>query len=261
MRDARPVRNVALIGTALALCACSTVPTTGTSSNAIAYASAGQGTPVVVLQSGLGDDKSKWAPVFAQLAQTRTVIALDRPGYGDSPSAAGPRDPCTIAAEQRAALSALGARPPYVLVGHSLGGLYQFAYSKLYPQEVAALVLVDATHPGHWDAVQADARLSAALVGVLRFAFTPTMRREFDDQSACIERLDLSKPLAIPVRVLSRTRFAPMESGGFADLARRLQDDWTRLTGATRVERIEGAGHYIHHDRPDAVVAAVRDAA
>lgn len=111
------------------------------------YTLAGHGAPVVVFQAGLGDDRRTWNDILPTLAAHYTLFALDRPGAGDSPAVDSPRDPCTIAAEQRAALRSAGLASPYILVGHSLGGLYQYAYASLYPQEVAGFVLIDPTHP------------------------------------------------------------------------------------------------------------------
>jgi glucans biosynthesis protein C len=109
----------------------------------------GQGTPAVVFQSGLGDGPDVWRTVLPRVQAVTTAVALQRPGYGGSALPPGSRDACTIAAEQRAALQTAGIAPPYVLVGHSLGGLYQYVYARLYPHDVAALVLVDPTHPEH----------------------------------------------------------------------------------------------------------------
>jgi hypothetical protein len=73
---------------------------------------AGAGSPSVVFQSGLGDGAQVWQQVAPRIAETTNVLALDRPGYGGSTLAAGPRDPCTIAAEQHALLAAMRVRPP-----------------------------------------------------------------------------------------------------------------------------------------------------
>lgn len=67
------------------------------------YTLAGKGAPVLVFQSGHGDDRRTWKDVLPQLAAHYTVFAPDRPGTAGNPPVPGPRDPCTVAAEQRAA--------------------------------------------------------------------------------------------------------------------------------------------------------------
>lgn len=256
---ARPLLAAALL---VVLSGCASLPTTGierTAGGALAYSRSGAGRPAVVLQSGLGDGKRPWASVAAPLADSLTVFAYDRPGYGDSSPTAAARDPCTIATELHDLLGAAGVPPPYLLVGHSLGGLYQYVFARLYPDEVAGVVLLDPTHPTHWQRMQEEAPASATLVGGLRSTvFTAAMRREFDDQAGCLDRFTAAPPLQVPVRLLVRSRFELVESAAFQDMVRRLEVDWQKLTGAARVERVDGAGHYIHRDRPASVVAAVR---
>lgn len=74
----------------------------------------GAGSPAVVMQAGLGDDKSVWNLIIPVLSRDYAVIAFDRPGRGVNPSSDAPRDPCTIAAEQRALLQSAGISPPYL---------------------------------------------------------------------------------------------------------------------------------------------------
>jgi pimeloyl-ACP methyl ester carboxylesterase len=245
----------------LLLAGCTSVPTTGTKltpDGVLAYSVTGSGYPVVVLQSGLGDGRDPWAAVVSKLARSHTVFAYDRPGYGESSSTNGPRDPCTIASELHGLLASAGVPPPYVLVGHSLGGLYQYAFARLYPSEVAGLVLLDPTHPHHWDRMQVDAPTAAALVRGLRATvFTSAMVREFDDQGKCLQELTALPPLHKPTRLLTRSRFELLELGAFENMVRTLEPDWMAMTGAARLERVEGSRHYIQKDRPPRVVAAI----
>src|ERR1700742_916616 len=85
----------------------------------------GHGPRTVILEAGLGDTLDVWKDVQPRIAAgcSRT-IAYNRAGYGGSDIAEGPRDSATIVAELRAELKRRNIDPPYVLVGHSLGGLY-----------------------------------------------------------------------------------------------------------------------------------------
>ncbi len=262
-------RRVPTFPASMAAClwtaACSSLPpaqTVALADGAAQGERAGRGPPTIVLQSGLGDDASPWAKVFEQLAREHEVVAVERPGYGGVPATQAARDPCTIAAEQRALLRRLGLKPPYLLVGHSLGGRYQWVYAALYPDEVAALVLLEATHPEHRPRMQRDAPAMAATVSALRLAFGATMKREFDDQDGCLaERIGPARIAAlkrIPTRVLAREAYPIAERGRFEAMHRQSQRDWLGLTGATRLELVAGSGHYLQRDRPDEVVRAVR---
>lgn len=236
------------------------------SSGKIAYVRQGQGQPVIVLQAGLGDDRSAWAGLMPRLARNgHTVFAYDRPGYGRSPAVPGTRDPCAIADELHGVLHEAGLAPPYVLVGHSIGGLYQYAFARRYPDEVAALVLLDPTHPAHWQRMQADSpALAATLKGLRATTFTPAMRQEFDAQSSCVEQLETLPALHMPVRLLTRSNYNPLERGAFEAGVHQLEADWQRLTGAERIEAVPRSGHYIQRDQParalDAIESAIAEA-
>jgi pimeloyl-ACP methyl ester carboxylesterase len=247
------------------LCACASMPTTDTAAVAgatIAYTRAGQGAPPVILQSGLGDDRAPWAEVFRGLESRHTVFAYDRPGYGGSSATPGPRDPCSVATETRAVLAAAGLKPPYILVGHSLGGLYQYVYARLYPEDVAGLVLLDPTHPRHWEALQRDAPGAASAIRFLRTTlFTAVARREFDDQARCLDKIDTLVSRQVPAQILVSTRFSALEGQDYQAMLWRLRDDWLRLTGAAACLPVANSGHYIQRDAPVAVVRAIEELA
>lgn len=226
---------------------------------------AGSALPAVVLQAGHGDGARSWAPVFDAIAKRHAVIAFDRPGYGGRAGTQAPRDPCTIADEQHALLQRLGVRTPVVLVGHSLGGRYQWVHAALYPDDVAALVLIEPTHPEHWQRLQAEAPAMAGVVKIARLGFSRTMAAEFDAQDICLrERLGPSERAAarrVPARVIVRQTYQGLERGTFEAMHRRLMQDWLELVQAPRLNAVEGAGHYVHRDRPAAVLAAIEDVA
>ncbi|GFO57715.1 hypothetical protein GMST_00400 [Geomonas silvestris] len=108
---------------------------------------AGAGGPTVVLETGLGGMSSAWAWIQPETAQYTRVVSYDRAGLGWSAPVAGAKSARSAARRLRGLLSACGAAPPFVLVGHSMGGLLIRVFAHLYPQEVAGLVLVDAVHP------------------------------------------------------------------------------------------------------------------
>jgi pimeloyl-ACP methyl ester carboxylesterase len=109
---------------------------------------AGQGTPTVILEAANLGMSAHWVRVQQQLADTTRVCAYDRAGMGWSESGPEPRDAKQISSELHDLLANVaGIEGPYVLVGHSYGGLYSRMYAARYSEEVAGVVLVDSTHP------------------------------------------------------------------------------------------------------------------
>jgi pimeloyl-ACP methyl ester carboxylesterase len=102
---------------------------------------------VVVFENGARATLDSWDGVAAAVSPSATVFTYNRPGYANSAASDTPRDGATIVEELRATLKRKGLAPPYVLVGHSLGGLYMQLFARRYPQEVKGLVLVDALYP------------------------------------------------------------------------------------------------------------------
>jgi pimeloyl-ACP methyl ester carboxylesterase len=108
----------------------------------------GAGSPTVVLEAGSGTPGLTWAPVQREIEKSTRVCSYDRAGYGYSESAAGPLSPQQVASDLRTVLKAANVPGPYIMVGHSAGGVYVRAYASQYPSEVAGMVLVDSSHEG-----------------------------------------------------------------------------------------------------------------
>ncbi|MBD9363053.1 alpha/beta fold hydrolase [Methylomonas fluvii] len=106
----------------------------------------GSGSPTLVLEAGLGENVLSWYPVHAKLAQTMRVCAYDRPGLGWSDSIAAAIQPEEVAENLQALLHNAGIAPPFVLVGHSRGGIYVRAFYQRFPEQTQGIVLVDSTH-------------------------------------------------------------------------------------------------------------------
>ena len=127
------------------------------------------GGPTVVLEAGMGSFSPNWYWVQQELAPTVRSVAYDRAGLGWSRRSRRPRDAQTIAVELRDALREAGIQPPYVLAGHSFGGLPVRAFADLYPELTAGLVLVDASHPDQW--VRWPMRHAAKILEVSQWVF------------------------------------------------------------------------------------------
>jgi pimeloyl-ACP methyl ester carboxylesterase len=141
----------------------------------------GQGRPVVVLESAFGVPAAGWMTVQPDVAGFARVCSYDRAGYGWSDVGPEPRTSQQIAVELHTLLKAAGEKGPYVLVGHSFGGFNVRLFTKLYPTEVAGVVLVDAAHEDEDERIDA---LNALLPGTLK-----ERRGQRDQRNARINRV------------------------------------------------------------------------
>jgi pimeloyl-ACP methyl ester carboxylesterase len=116
--------------------------------HALHISCAGSGSPTVVLEGGLGEPSTMMAGWVAPgvAAETR-VCVYDRAGRGWSESAAHPQDGVEVATDLHTLLARAGEPGPYVLAGHSAGGIYVLNFANTFPQDVAGVVLLDSMHP------------------------------------------------------------------------------------------------------------------
>jgi pimeloyl-ACP methyl ester carboxylesterase len=255
----------------------------------------GQGSPAVILDSGLSDTWLHWNKVQPQVARFTRVCSYDRAGLGWSDPSPRQRTSRVIAQELHTLLQNAGILPPFILVGHSMGGLNTRMYAGLYPSEVAGMVLVDAAHPEQnqrlpnpgnpWlSSMRRQKRLMP--FGIPRLlgwcgqgmdeaqpafrAFDCTVQQkagwlaEEDSIGQSMAQVRATGALGdMPLVVLSQDSddrqpgFEYRKS--FHAAWEQLQEELARLStrGVRRIAR--GSGHQIHRERPDLVVAAIRD--
>jgi pimeloyl-ACP methyl ester carboxylesterase len=256
----------------------------------------GSGTPTVILEAGAGNNGDIWSEVdpkaatqtsvFDGVAQFTRVCAYDRPGTiagsetierSRSDPAPMPRSAGDVVADLSALLTAASVRPPYVLVGHSFGGLVVRLFaSTLPPDDVVGLVLVDAAQEDFWTKLEALVT-PEQWKGMIAPPPPPELadyrdfeRLDVDASAEEMRKAAAARPLRpLPLIVLSRG--LPMElppdasaklPANFAaeqeKIWRTSQDELVALVpGAEHVVATK-SGHYIQTMEPDLVIAAVR---
>jgi len=251
----------------------------------------GQGAPAVVFDSGLGGTAFDWYAVLRDVSTFTTACAYDRAGMGYSDPGPSPRTSRRIAGELAELVRRSEMQLPIVLAGWSYGGLFVRAYASEHESEVAALLLVDASHEdqatrfaaaGFPSYVPLGERLApfAAALGLLRLTSKPALLRaemfpepvrrfvwateyrrnnyqtEYDEDSHESESFDevraLRRSLSIPVVVLSAGR-SPLP-----DVTTSLQRDLLRLSARSCQLVATDSDHRIPYQAPAAVVHAVR---
>ncbi len=149
------------------------------------------GRPTVILEAGMASFSSNFAWIQQELEPLTRVVAYDRAGLGWSDSGLKPRDAQRSAKELHTALQHAGIAGPYVVAGHSYGGLVVRTFADLFPDEVVGMVLIDASHPDQWAHIPAakGGRLIATSNRILAFLAHFGLLRFWNPESKLIDGL------------------------------------------------------------------------
>jgi pimeloyl-ACP methyl ester carboxylesterase len=213
----------------------------------------GQAGPVVVFESGLGQDMRSWDEVARPLSRGMRVVLYDRWGVGRSAARdrSVPVLASTVADQLAQLLRAINAPAPYILVGHSLGGLYVQSFARRYPHDVGAVVLIDAASPLEPPGVFVSTVPPKA--GSIEAA------EEAGVAPSVAEMLAGPAFPPVPLIVLAATNHG--DTPEREALWHEVQARTAMLSPKGRLEVVEGAGHFIQKERPGAVISAVLEAA
>ncbi len=246
----------------------------------------GQGQPTVVLEHGLDGSYLAWRLVQPQIAAFTRVCSYDRAGYGWSHPSPRPRVPSAMVDELHTMLKNAGEKPPFIVVGHSMGSFDAVMYAHRYPDEVAALVLVDGSHPDEplpfrwnqkmwlrflqltapfglprwrrWCAAGDEplASLKAAVNCKAR-VFHTHYQQWLAFPSAAAQVLNLKNSLTLPLIIISRD---PARGRNSSAEQRWSQFQKKLLLLSPNSEQViaQGSGHSVPLQRPDIIVEVVR---
>ena len=232
----------------------------------LAYVRLGEGTPPIVFLSGAGMDIDSWFKVLPGVAAFGTVIAVDRLGVGKSDRPTAPQTGGVIVAALRSLLGQAHLAPPYVLVGHSLGGLHVDLFARLHPHEVAGVVLVEAASPEEaMDPPRPG--LTARAIGRAATAFDRLRGRargldEVDNVAETVRQIGAAPAFPdVPLVVVTggkRMRMVPEAAFAAHQEAQR-----GRIALAPRGRQViaEASGHFPQLHDPEVVIAAIRSVA
>jgi pimeloyl-ACP methyl ester carboxylesterase len=232
----------------------------GTSS--LFWRSSGVGTPTVVFDAGLGETSDTWAKVEARVAQQTRTLVYDRANMGRSGHAPHPRTSAGMVAELRDLLISNLIDPPYVLVGHSFGGLNMMLFARLHPDEVAGLVLVDSSHPDQTErflSVLSPEQKARYIQG-----FVTDEGITFEERVECEHEVSAAPAMPdVPLYVLmsgkKREGKGDWPYAEWDRLWREQQEDLARLTSSGKFLVAEQSGHYIHTERPELVITSIQE--
>jgi pimeloyl-ACP methyl ester carboxylesterase len=222
---------------------------------------AGEGSPTIVMETGQGGPHTEWSKVVPAVQGSNRTCAYDRANIGASDKAPTPRTSADVVADLHRLLAAAGIAPPYLLVGHSLGGISMRLFATTYPKEVVGLVFVDPTPTTILD--DACGILDAAGCQEIRSEFEPPPSDGVDIIGSATDVQAAGSLPAVPLVVLAAddhglTSVDPAVRQQFEAKWRARQQELAASVPGGRVEPVS-SGHDIPSLHPEAVVAAIRD--
>jgi pimeloyl-ACP methyl ester carboxylesterase len=222
----------------------------------------GQGKPVVVFESGMGDGTDSWEKVQPEISKTTRTISYDRPGLGKSDPAPQLHDLNQSADELHVLLLKSASVPPYILVGHSMGGLIVRVFAYRYPNETAGIVLVDPADEGNDDRLHSKLtkeQWESYLAFMKKHLEIPIMHMDMYGMTSGSEAAKAVPLPSVPKILLSASKLDGLSEGDkpFRESAMELHREWVQRTPQAELVAVPTSEHYIQVIAPETVIAAI----
>jgi pimeloyl-ACP methyl ester carboxylesterase len=227
------------------------------------YARSGTGGPAVILINGGGGPIEGWHRIFREVAEATTVVAYNRLGVGGSDKPSAPQHGEAIVNALRQLLQETNIHPPYMLVGHSLGGLYANLYARLYPNEIASVVLLESSHPLDLRINETQGPLIRGMNRILGMfdSFTPWRKwSEVNYVEETVAQIEQAGSFPdVPLVVVSGSMKPPMMPAHVMEIRKKNQSDLLRLSKHSKPISASRSGHFPQLTDPELVIHSVLD--
>ncbi|MFB9329981.1 alpha/beta fold hydrolase [Paenibacillus aurantiacus] len=230
---------------------------------AMEYALSGEGSPAVILINGGSGPIEGWMRTYHAIAEQTRTLAYNRLGVGSSAKPSSPQDGRVIVSTLRDLLQRLRLEPPYVLVGHSLGGLYANLFARMHPDEVVGVVLLEASHPEDLAINQTQGSIVKGLnriLGMFDRFFPARQWSETHYVEATAKQIAAAGPFPdVPLIVLTGGKRPPMMPEDAFAIRQRNQSDYARMSARGEQRIAFKSGHFPQMTEPDEVRKAIND--
>lgn len=236
----------------------------------------GTGSPTVILESGLEGDVVTWKSVHPELAKFTRVCRYDRAGLAHSDYGPMPRDAEMTARDLHTLLAKANIAPPYILVGHSFGGLLIRRFAFDYPDDVAGMIFVDSLNENWWDEaltlLPSPASTDSARLNSFRLYLTdgwrdPSSNFEAMDIPAVVDQVRETGDFGdMPITVLAAGTFDVLNPGLPPELeialANLFKEEQARLAALSTIGTqvvITDSGHNMPRENPQAIINVIQE--
>jgi pimeloyl-ACP methyl ester carboxylesterase len=234
-----------------------------TTKGKLQYNISGNGKPNIVLINGGSGPIEGWMKIITEISKSSSVFSYNRFGVTGSDKPKEPQDGMTIVRTLREALTLIGFEPPFLLVGHSLGGLYTNLYARLYPNEVAGVVFLESSHPKDLSLNEYQGKTVKAINKMFTMFDSLSSHKQFNEVNFVKETVNQIHQIdsfpEIPVYVITggqENRMMPEE------VRKKRLDNQLELLSLSRNSKhiiAEKSGHFPQLSEPTVVIDSIKD--
>jgi len=234
-----------------------------TKSGSMEFAQSGEGAPTVIFINGGSGPIDGWFKVFHEVAKVTKVVAYNRFGVGRSDKPSSPQHGSAVVTALRHLLLQENIQPPYILVGHSLGGFHANLFARQHPEEVAGVVLLESSHPQDVKINETQGpflRMINRLLGLFDPLVPHRKWNEVNFVDETIRQIGQAGPFpAVPLVVVSGGRKPPMMPDHAFEMRRSNQLDFVQLSPQGKQIVAAQSGHFPQFSEPEVVIQAIAD--
>lgn len=238
------------------------------------------GQPVVVFESGLGTDLGNWSKVFDSIAQFAPVFSYDRPGIGKSEPDHEQPTTQNVVNKLCRILASLDLSPPYLLVGHSLGGAYVRGFASMYPDKVCGLVIIDPADFTETREIRRsfyqeleflEQEIDTIIFNLLQSKLDSNMPPSIQEEHWALRAMrnndfqfEISQNIPdVPVFIMTSAKYENYPGGEelFRAKMKKRVERWSEVLNSISVGRLtysSNAGHFIQIDDPELVISCIK---
>lgn len=227
----------------------------------LSYMVSGQGPSTILLFSGAGMSLTGWEPLYPQIERFGTVFGWNRFGMQGSDPPRERQTGAAVIGSLRELVGYVGLEAPYILVAHSLGGLFANLFARLYPEEVAGVLFLEATHPAdHATLRKHENHLTRALGRMLSLPqvfFKPNLQSELACVEDTVREIEAAGPFPpVPLCVVTGglTPKSWLMSPGALGAKRAHQQELVRLSPLGEQVIAQKSGHFPQMTEPELVL-------
>jgi len=234
-----------------------------TNSGMLEFARLGEGIPTVILINGGSGPIEGWYKVFHELAEETSVLAYNRLGVGKSDQPNSPQHGNFIVNTLRQLLKEINVSPPYILVGHSLGGLYANLFARQYPDEIAGVVLLDSSHPEDLSINETQGPLIRGMNKILKAFDSFSSHKKWNEVNFVEETARQIQQAGsfpdVPLLVVSGDKMPKMMPERAFQIRRTNQMNLVKLSNQGKHILATKSGHFPQLSEPELVISAIQE--